>query len=144
MVAIWPAGPPKLSAATRAHRDGLAKRNPVRVLAPAVERMATSLAIVPLCSVRSRPIVSPPSRRSSQLFATAVLSNAARIPLASFWASSFAQKWMKNMRGSSSIMWLWIAVTSMPFARSARTSGLTSFPVIRKSPVIAALPPPVG
>jgi hypothetical protein len=33
--------------------------------------------------------------------------------VANFRASSLPQKWMKNMRGSSSSMWLWIAVTSM-------------------------------
>jgi hypothetical protein len=32
----------------------------------------------------------------------------------------------------------------MPFDRNVRISGLTSPPVTRKSPVIAALPPPVG
>ena len=32
----------------------------------------------------------------------------------------------------------------MPFARNALITGLTSSPVRTKSPVIAALPPPVG
>jgi len=36
------------------------------------------------------------------------------------------------MRGSSSSMWLWIAVTSMSPARRARMRGLTSLPVTRK------------
>ena len=50
---------------------------------------------------------------------------------------------MKNSLGCSPSMWLWIAVTSMSWARKARISGLTSSPVTRKSPVIAALPLPV-
>src|ERR1044071_264849 len=79
-----------------------------------------------------------------QLFARAVLSSAARSPLASLIASSFAQKCMKMRRGCSSSMWLWIAVTSMPPARNSLITGLTSSPVSTKSPVIAALPPPVG
>ena len=37
-----------------------------------------------------------------------------------------------------------IAVTSMPVACSALMTGLTSVPISTKSPVIAALPPPVG
>ena len=41
-------------------------------------------------------------------------------------------------------MWLCSAVTSMPLPRSALITGLTSSPVSTKSPVIAALPPPVG
>jgi hypothetical protein len=32
----------------------------------------------------------------------------------------------------------------MPFSRKVRSTGLTSFSVRTKSPVIAALPPPVG
>src|SRR5262249_45347878 len=39
---------------------------------------------------------------------------------------------------------LWTAGTSMPFERSALITGLTSSPVSTKSPVMAALPPPVG
>jgi hypothetical protein len=35
-------------------------------------------------------------------------------------------------------------VTSMPFDRSALTTGFTSSPVSTKSPVMAALPPPVA
>src|SRR5215475_5154376 len=62
----------------------------------------------------------------AQLFALAVLSRAARSPLASFTASSLAQKCMKNSRGCSLSMWLWTAVTSMPFERSALITGLTS------------------
>src|SRR5262245_54607699 len=50
----------------------------------------------------------------AQLFALAVLSSAARSPLASFTASSLAQKCMKNSRGCSLSMWLCTAVTSMP------------------------------
>src|SRR5262245_28817740 len=79
----------------------------------------------------------------AQLFALAVLSRAARSPLASFTASSLAQKCMKNSRGCSLSMWLWTAVTSMPFERSALITGLTSSPVTTKSPVIATLPSPV-
>src|SRR5262245_63228395 len=74
----------------------------------------------------------------------AVLSNASRRPLASFEASSFAQKCMKNSRGCSVSMWLWSAVTSMPFVRKDLITGLTSSPRRTKSPVIAALAPPVG
>ena len=83
-------------------------------------------------------------RSSAQLFALAVLSSAARRPLASLTASSFAQKCMKKSRGCSSSMWLCTAVTSMPFVRSALITGFTSSPVSTKSPVMAALPPPVG
>ena len=43
-------------------------------------------------------------KRKDQLFAVAVLSSAARNPLASFKASSLAQKWRKNSRGCSSSM----------------------------------------
>src|SRR5262249_44121785 len=57
------------------------------------------------------------------------LSSAARRPFASFSASSFAQKCMKNRRGSSYSMWLCSAVTSMPFDRSAASTGVTSFAV---------------
>jgi hypothetical protein len=46
-----------------------------------------------------------------QLFATAVLSSAARRPLASFKASSFAQNCMKNGHGCSVSMWFCSAVT---------------------------------
>jgi hypothetical protein len=49
-----------------------------------------------------------------------------------------AQKCMKNS------MWLWSAVTSIPFARKARLTGLTSIDARTKSPVIVALPSPVG
>jgi hypothetical protein len=54
------------------------------------------------CRFRQR-LNLPPVIRSirDQLLATAVLSSAARIPLASFSASSFAQKWMKKTRGCS-------------------------------------------
>src|SRR5262245_15809240 len=79
-----------------------------------------------------------------QLFALAVLSSAARRPLASLMASSLAQKCMKNSRGCSLSMWLCTAVTSMPCSRRALITGLTSSPVSTKSPVMAALPPPVG
>jgi len=48
-----------------------------------------------------------------------VWSNAARRPFASFTASSFAQKCMKNSRGCSSSMWLCSAVTWMPLPLSA-------------------------
>src|SRR6516165_8255437 len=41
-------------------------------------------------------------------------------------------------------MWLWIAVTSIPWSRSALRTGFTSFAISTKSPVIAALPPPLG
>src|SRR5262245_37261469 len=93
-----------------------------------------------------RTVAARASNRSgdAQLFALAVLSSAARSPLASFTASSLAQKCMKNSRGCSLSMWLWTAVTSMPFERSALITGLTSSAVSTKSPVIAALPPPVG
>jgi len=36
-------------------------------------------------------------------------------------------------------MWLWIAVTSMPFVRKAATTGFTSEPMRTKSPVMAGL-----
>ena len=53
------------------------------------------------------PDVAPITDRSErQLFALAVLSSAERSPLASFTASSFAQKWRKNSRGCSLSMWL--------------------------------------
>src|SRR5215475_15651261 len=50
-----------------------------------------------------RRVTARPSGRSgnAQLFALAVLSRAARSPLASFTASSLAQKCMKNSRGCS-------------------------------------------
>jgi hypothetical protein len=51
---------------------------------------------------------------------------------------------MKYSRGCSPSMWLCSAVTSMPFSRSARITGLTSPASSTKSPLIAALPPPVG
>src|SRR5262249_8401110 len=73
-----------------------------------------------------------------------VWSSAARSPFASFIASSFAQKCMKKRRGCSSNMWLCSAVTAIPFCRRFLMTGLTSFPVMTKSPVIAALPAPVG
>src|ERR1700730_17022625 len=41
-------------------------------------------------------------------------------------------------------MWLWIAVTSIPWARSAFNTGVTSFAINKKSPVIAAFAPPGG
>src|SRR5205085_1878012 len=40
--------------------------------------------------------------------------------------------------------WLCSAVTSMPLSLSALMSGLTSLAISTKSPVTAALPPPVG
>jgi hypothetical protein len=52
----------------------------------------------------------------------AVLSSAARSALASFIASSSAQKCMKLILGCSVSMWLWIAVTSAPLERSVRTT----------------------
>src|SRR5215475_13870888 len=58
------------------------------------------------------------------LLALAVLSNAARSPFANFRASSFAQKCMKNSLGCSVSMWLWIAVTSIPFVRNALITGV--------------------
>ena len=63
---------------------------------------------------------------------------------ASLAASSFAQKCIKNSRGSSFSMWLCRAVTSMPPARSACSTGFTSLASSTKSPVMAALSPPVG
>jgi hypothetical protein len=54
------------------------------------------------------------------------------------------QKCMKIRRGCSVSMWLWIAVTSMPLDRKALITGFTSSAVSTKSPVMAALPPPVG
>ena len=72
------------------------------------------------------------------------LANAALRPFANCCASSFAQKCMKNSRGWSSSMWLCTAVTSMPLSRNAFSTGFTSFATSTKSPVIAALPPPVG
>src|SRR5258708_21073186 len=62
--------------------------------------------------------------KKPQLLTLAVLSSAARNPLASFNASSLAQKCRKNSRGCSSSMWLWTAVTSMPFARNAFDHGI--------------------
>src|SRR5262249_9905764 len=91
-----------------------------------------------IARARSEPL------RRRQFVARAVLSSAARRPLASFNASSFAQKCMKIKRGCSDSMWLCTAVTSMPFVRSALITGFTSSAVRTKSPVMAALPPPVG
>ena len=54
--------------------------------------------------------------RCQLLAATWTVSRAARNPRASFTASSFAQKCTKKSRGSSSSMWLWSAVTSIPYA----------------------------
>src|SRR6266436_2218239 len=51
---------------------------------------------------------------------------------------------MKKRRGCSSSIWLCKAVTSMPLSRKVFKTGLTSFAVSTKSPVIAALPEPVG
>ena len=51
---------------------------------------------------------------------------------------------MKKARGCSSSMWLCNAVISMPFACIALMTGFTSVEISTKSPVIAALPPPVG
>src|SRR2546422_7263128 len=51
---------------------------------------------------------------------------------------------MKKRCGLSVSMWLWSAVMAMPLSRRARITGFTSFPTMTKSPVIAALPPPVG
>src|SRR5260370_26135023 len=76
--------------------------------------------------------------------AIATCDSAALSPCASFPASSFAQKCMKKRRGWSSSMWLCNAVTSMPLSRNAFMTGATSLVVSTKSPVIAALPPPVG
>jgi hypothetical protein len=81
---------------------------------------------------------------SAQPLVTANFSSPARKPFASLSASSLAQKCTKNRRGCSSSMWLWMAVTSIPFRRSARRSGFTSPAVSTKSPVMAALPPPVA
>src|SRR4029078_2444191 len=50
------------------------------------------------------------------------------MPFASLIASSLAQKCMKISRGCSVSMWLWIAVTSLPFALRAGITGLTSEP----------------
>src|SRR5438105_7009299 len=77
-------------------------------------------------------------------FLRLTLPNAAFSPSASFCASSFAQKCMKKSRGSSSSMWLCSAVTSMPLSRKVLRTAFTSFAISTKSPVIAALPPPVG
>src|SRR5262245_15845472 len=44
-----------------------------------------------------------------------------------------AQKCMKNSRGCSLSLWLWSAVTSIPFARKARLTGLTSVDARTKS-----------
>src|SRR5207244_1042742 len=71
-------------------------------------------------------------------------SKADRSPSASLTSSSTAQKCMKKSRGSSSSMWLWTAVTSIPCSRRARSTGFTSAARSTKSPVIAAFPPPVG
>src|SRR5262245_64271276 len=40
---------------------------------------------------------------------------------------------MKNSRGCSLSLWLWSAVTSIPFARKARLTGLTSVDARTKS-----------
>src|SRR5262249_22404029 len=77
-------------------------------------------------------------------FCELVWSNPARSPLASFTASSLAQKCMKKSLGCSSSMWLCSAVTAMPLLRSVLITGLTSAPIRTKSPVMAAFPPPVG
>jgi hypothetical protein len=47
-------------------------------------------------------------------------------PDSSFSVWSFAQKCMKNSRGSSFSMWLCSAVTSIPLPRSALITGFTS------------------
>src|SRR5262249_13099567 len=71
-------------------------------------------------------------------------SSAARRPCASRPASSFAQKCMQKRCGESLIRCLCSAVTSMPCWGSVFRTGLTSLPSRTKSPVTAALPPPVG
>ena len=43
--------------------------------------------------------------------------------VANLFASSFAQKCMRNSRGCSSSMWLWRAVISIPFFRSSCRTG---------------------
>src|SRR6185312_15735131 len=109
---------------------------------PFYGRRPSSCRMTEVSGGRAEP---PETRRTvRQLLATFTLSSAARRPLASFSASSLAQKCMKKRRGCSSSMWLWIAVTSMPLSRSALATGFTSLAVSTKSPVIAALPPPVG
>jgi hypothetical protein len=50
----------------------------------------------------------------------------------------------ENSRGCSFSMWLCSAVTSIPLLLNVLITGLTSSAVRTKSPVIAALPPPVG
>src|SRR2546430_10244361 len=57
-------------------------------------------------------------------FAEFVLSSAARRPFASFKASSFAQKCIKNRRRSSIRTWPCIAVTAVPFLRCALMIGV--------------------
>src|SRR5437867_3670970 len=84
------------------------------------------------------------SRRYRGHFLMCMRSSAKRRAVASFLASSFAQKCMKKSRGCSSSMWLCTAVTAIPPVRRARITGLTSEAIRTKSPVIAARPFPVG
>src|SRR5262249_16925221 len=93
-----------------------------------VHRASPPSRCVSQASRRWKPERSNASR-GDQLLVLAVLSSAARSPLASLIASSFAQKCMKISRGCSVSMWLWIAVTSMPCSRSALITGFTSSPV---------------
>ena len=59
------------------------------------------------------------------------IASRARLSVAaSLTASSFAQKCMKKIRGSSLSMWLCSAVTSMPLSRSALITGLTSEAIV--------------
>ena len=80
---------------------------------------------------------------AAQLFALAVLSSAARSPLASLTASSLAQKCMKMRRGCSVSMWLWTAVTSMPFSRSVLITGFKAR-FTRSKPSVRRLQRDVG
>src|SRR2546430_14636031 len=68
-------------------------------------------------------------------FAEFVLSSAARRPFASFKASSFAQKCIKNRRGPCLRMWLYSAVTASSFFLCDFVTGLNSLPKDTKYPV---------
>src|SRR5215813_12956762 len=74
----------------------------------------------------SRPVRRLPEYRHPHFFCRFTLSSPALRPLASFNASSFAQKCMNRSRGCSSSMWLCNAVTSMPLSRSAFITAFTS------------------
>jgi len=68
--------------------------------------------------------IAPSNSRRSALRARNVLSRAARNP-GKLQGVVIGPEVKEMILGSSVSMWLWIAVTSMPFARSVRTTSLT-------------------